>query len=413
MGVIYTKTDQGSSISSGTGIPTHSAVAGDYYTDTTTGFNYTYTTSWQKILSGAALTYFTEAQSTASPNATVPVDSLTAVASTTDADFAIVPKGAGAILCSIPNNIATVPNVGGNKRGQYALDLQRFGTSNAQTEVASGGFSVIVGGSRNTASGGNDTVLNGSRNVASGGLSTILNGLQNGASGTYSFIGNGQQNSASGASYATVINGYGNSTTGTYGLSGGLLCTAGAKAFAYGESCNAAGTYSISLGVGNTAGSDSSVALGSGANTSTTYGKVAVGGGGGAQKGLLVMAVNTTGNTPTVISWGGSDVDARANLTLLDNSLFRVKGIITGKQSASTNVAVWDIDYVIVRGVGVGTTAIVGIPTISAVTNIPSWGIPTITADTGRGYATIKVTGATTTNIRWVATLESTEVIYA
>jgi hypothetical protein len=41
------------------------------------------------------LTFFTEAQSTASPNATVNVDSLTAIASTTNADFSILAKGTG------------------------------------------------------------------------------------------------------------------------------------------------------------------------------------------------------------------------------------------------------------------------------------------------------------------------------
>ena len=71
--------------------------------------------------SGAGgLTYFTEAQSTASPNATVNVDSLTAIASTTNADFAIIPKGNGAILGQIPDGVISA----GLKRGIYATDLQ-------------------------------------------------------------------------------------------------------------------------------------------------------------------------------------------------------------------------------------------------------------------------------------------------
>ena len=46
MAIVYTKTDQGLTISTGTGAPTHTAVAGDRYTDTANGNTYQYTTSW-------------------------------------------------------------------------------------------------------------------------------------------------------------------------------------------------------------------------------------------------------------------------------------------------------------------------------------------------------------------------------
>jgi hypothetical protein len=49
MAVVYTKTDQGNSVTTGTGAPTHSAVAGDRYTDTANGNTYQYTTSWQTV----------------------------------------------------------------------------------------------------------------------------------------------------------------------------------------------------------------------------------------------------------------------------------------------------------------------------------------------------------------------------
>ena len=365
----------------------------------------------------AGLSFFTEAQATTSPNNLVYANSLTAVATTTNADFVIQPKGTGAILCSIPNNTATVPNIGGNKRGQYAIDLQRFGTSNSPTEVASGNYSAIIGGSRNTASASQDTVLNGFRNTSSGGNATILNGQLNTASGLYSFIGVGQNNTAS-STYSMVIGGYGNNSTGQYTISGGGSCTAsGTRAVALGESNTASGGYSVALNSTNTASSDYSNARGLSANTGTTWGKWAIGGGGAtlgsSQKGLLVQTTRTTGNTPTEIAFQGGGVDLRAQMTCSDNMGMRVKGSVIGKQSGSTNISAWDFDYVIVRGVGVGTTAIVGTPTISVVTNIPAWGNPTITADTGRGYASLKVIGAAATNIHWTATIESTEVIYA
>ena len=65
---------------------------------------------------GGGLTNFTEAESTASPNATVSVDSLTAAAAATNADVALVAKGTGATLAQVPDGTSA----GGNKRGTYA-----------------------------------------------------------------------------------------------------------------------------------------------------------------------------------------------------------------------------------------------------------------------------------------------------
>jgi hypothetical protein len=46
MAIVYTKTDQGLTIATGTGAPVHTAIAGDRYTDTANGNTYQYTTSW-------------------------------------------------------------------------------------------------------------------------------------------------------------------------------------------------------------------------------------------------------------------------------------------------------------------------------------------------------------------------------
>lgn len=365
----------------------------------------------------AGLSFFTEAQATASPNNLVYANSLTALATTTNADFVILPKGNGAILGCIPNSSAISPTIGGNKRGQYAIDLQRLGNINSPTSVASGNYAIILGGTANTASGVASLITNGDRNTTSGLYSSIINGYFHGASGNYSLVGNGQQNTASGL-YGTAINGFGNIASSSYTFAGGSTCTAsGSRGFAYGESNTASGSYTVSLNSTNTASSDYSNARGLSSNTGTTWGKWAIGGGGAtlgsSQKGLLVQTTRTTGNTPTEIAFQGGGVDLRAQMTCADNMGMRVKGSIIGKQSGSVNISAWDFDYVIVRGVGVGTTAIVGTPTISVVTNIPAWGNPTITADTARGYASLKVIGATATNIHWTATIESTEVIYA
>lgn len=413
MGVNSNQYLQGINVTTGTGAPTHSAVAGDRYTDTATGNTYQYTTSWQTVsYSAGGLTYFTEAQNTSAPNATVPVDSLTAVSGATNADFAIRPKGTGAILAQVPDS-----SFSGNKRGQYALDFQRPpNNSGDPTRVASGNYSVILSGTYNTASGANSSVLNADSSYAGAGYSTIVSGYQNSSTGGYSFIGNGQANTAN-TVYATVINGYSNIASGSYSITGGISNTAsGTRAVAFGDGNIASGYASVALNNGNTASSDYSNARGISAYTFTTYTKWALSCGGyglgASQKGLLVLNNRTTGNTPTELAVFAQVSDARNQMTCQDNTGMRVKGSIIGKQSGSTNIAAWDFDYIIVRGVGVGTTTVV-VANVNVVSNIPAWGTPTITADTGRGYASIKVTGATATNIQWTATLDSCEVIYA
>lgn len=111
--------------------------------------------------SAGGLSYFTEGQDSSTPNESVKVDSLTASSSTTNADISLIPKGSGALQLSVPDNLDT----GGNKRGLYAVDLQRYRTFNSQ--VASGNYSFIGGGKSNRSS--NDSAFTlGAWNVANG-----------------------------------------------------------------------------------------------------------------------------------------------------------------------------------------------------------------------------------------------------
>lgn len=388
-----------------------------YFYDLTTKLVYYKDTTGKIVNSFSGLVYFAESQLTTAPNNTTYASVFTSVGTTTDVDIVLNAKGAGAILASTPNNIAVVPNVGGNKRGIYALDLQHYGTINAGTEVASGAYSAIVAGSRNTASGGSDTVVNGFRNVSSGSYAFTGGGQLNTCSGGYAFLGNGQSNISS-STYSTVINGFGNTASSSYTFAGGISCIAsGSRAFAYGDTNTASGAWSVALNGSNTAGADYSTVIGAAAFVGTTWGKFALGGNGpssgSAQKGALVLVIRTTGNAATELAWGSTGgADARSQMTCQDNQAMRVKGSIIGKQTGSTNVAAWDFDYLIVRGVGVGTTSVVS-SNVTVVSNIPGWGTPTITADAAKGFASIKVTGLTATNIQWVATLDSCETLYA
>lgn len=90
--------------------------------------------------------YHTRTRTTASPNITVPVHSLTAAGAETNIDFAAAPKGSGSFVLSIPDNTAT----GGNKRGDYSVDLQL--NRDSADQVASG-MGAFTAGRRCKASG--------------------------------------------------------------------------------------------------------------------------------------------------------------------------------------------------------------------------------------------------------------------
>ena len=361
------------------------------------------------------LTNFTEAEATTSPNDTVYVDSLTAAGSTTNVDVAIVPKGNGAILVDIPDSTT----VGGNKRGQYATDLQG-GTRVIATNVASGNYSVISGGRANTSSGVESICAGGYYNVASGNQSGVLGGQQNTASGTNGFVGGGAYNSASSSftvvgggnsnqatAYASFVpGGFGNVASGNYTHSVGFFNTSSAD-------------YSYSYGHQNIANATYGVAFGFQANTLAIKNRIAISSGqfasaGDCQTSKFILKVLTTGGAATNVTTDGTAYVIGSNnyIQLSNQSAYRFKGTIVGKQQGSTNSAVWDIDGFIVRGANAAATTL-NISNVTLVQNTPGWGTPTLAADTTIGCLQVQVTGSAATNIRWIANIETTEVIYA
>ncbi|MFT3991864.1 MAG: hypothetical protein QM680_10695 [Luteolibacter sp.] len=88
-----------------------------------------YDTGWIDAASGGgSLTNFSESVNSSSPNTSIPVVSLAATNAATNVDLALVPKGTGGFLLAVPDGATT----GGNKRGNYAVDLQLYRTAAAQ-----------------------------------------------------------------------------------------------------------------------------------------------------------------------------------------------------------------------------------------------------------------------------------------
>jgi hypothetical protein len=379
--------------------------------------------TWSAAAGG--LTYFTEAQNTSGPNATVPVDSLTALSATTNADVAIVPKGTGAFILQVPDNTIT----SGNKRGSNAIDLQK--SRAFATQVASGNNSAIIGGFDNRAS-GDSSLAGGVGNTASGSLSVAI-GQNNSSSNTNSSsFGNenlsnglnsvaiGRFNNASGTSSVAIggnISNY-NTASGTRSVSIGEANTAsGTNATTIGKSNIANAVQATAIGNACTASGEYSHAMGNLASTLGIYGRYSYASGqeaviGDSQASKFVLRNRTTDATATTITSDSGAASTTNQVILSNQSAYRFKGTIVGKQSGSVNAAVWDVDGFIVRGANAAATTL-NVSNVNLVQNTPAWGTPTLAADTTNGGLRVQVTGASATNIQWTCTIDTTEVIYA
>jgi len=359
------------------------------------------------VPSAGGLTNFTEAETTAAPNGTVYVDSLTAAASTTNADAAIRPKGTGAFILAIPDNTTT----GGNKRGANAVDLQ---TSRANANQVSSGASSFSAGANNRADGSYSTST-GQGCVSTGNWSLALQ----------------RANTASGDSSISL--GFNCTSTSDRSIAIGESCTASAAStVSIGASNTSSAAYAVAIGYLNTSNQSNAIAIGRSniansqngfafglqASVNSVIGRQSYASGqegtpGDAQYSKFVLRNRTTDATTTIVSTDSATVAATTNQVILSNqSAYRFKGTIIGKQSGSTNTSAWDVDGLIVRGANAAATTLV-VGNVNVVSNVPAWGTPALTADTTNGGLKVEVTGALATNIQWTAVIETTEVIYA
>jgi len=375
--------------------------------------------TWAVPASGG-LTKFTEAENTSAPNGTVYVDSLTAAASSTNADFAIVPKGSGALLVAVPDNT----NANGAKRGAYAIDLQLNRTY--VSRVASGTNAVAIG-RENTAS-GTDSMCLGALGNATGTQSMIIGSGTSSNAGSIALGTNVNALGAQSASFgnlttASGVNsmalGHSSGATGDYSYALGREHTvSGVVASALGgQACTSSGSRSIVIGHSSIANGDYSFVMGRQAHSFGIYGRQTYASGqeatqGDAQASKFILRERTTGNTATTLTTDSGAAGTTNQVILSNQSAYRFKGSIVGKQSGSVNAAVWDIDGFIVRGANAAATTL-NVSNVTLVQNTPAWGTPTLAADTTNGGLRVQVTGLAATNIQWTAVIETTEVIYA
>jgi len=349
--------------------------------------------SWATGGGGGGLTNLTESLNTASPNSSSwPVAALTATGTAADIDVALVPKGNGSILADSPDGNTS----GGAKRGVRSVDLQTDRVS--YLKVASGDYTVISGGSSNIADGDYAVISGGSGNQGFSEKSSIGGGSGNTIwpLAGFSVIPGGEQNTINDISgtagyNSTIGGGYQNSTNNNFvTISGGRNNTGDGQL-----SWIPGGRYAATRGI-----------YGMGAWASGRFAAT-----GDAQHGQYLLRISTTDATQTEATADGAAGASTNRIILPNNHAYAFRGRLVARSSAG-DVAVWNIDGAIKRGASAAATALVGTPTVTMTFNdagASAW-VLTIDADATNGSLRIRVTGAASTTIHWLADLETVEV---
>lgn len=257
---------------------------------------------------------------------------------------------------------------------------------------------TIAGGRFNTASGTASTISGGRSNTASGDASAIGGGDTNQATTTNATVGGGYQNKAITGTSNTVGGGYQNQATGSYStVSGGLTNTAAGigSAVLGGKNNQANGDYSMASGNGAVAANP-----GDSAFASSPFATA-----GDAQEIKAILKQTTPTATPTSLWNPGSGTPViPASTTWAVNLL-----LVARRTDVYGENAAWLIRSCVKRDAG-STAALVGTPTITSLgANAGNTWSVAHTVDT-TGAVRFTVTGETGKTIRWVGTLNVTQV---
>jgi len=291
-----------------------------------------------------------------------------------------------------------------------ALNVQAEATGSYSTAL---GYDAVASGSFSTAS-GQGASAGSSRSVALGYLATTATGSnavalgRSYASGTDSFaaaITNNTSSYGAVAGNSIVIGRNSKATAGyNYGIAIGNTNTVQAsESYCFGANCTVTQTRSLAIGNRATVYSEGKMAFASSRFAAN----------GDGQAGTFVLMRSTTDATAATLATANSTPNANNQVALPNNSAYAFHGTIVARQQASggTACAAWKIEGLIRREGSAGTTTLVNSAT-TVLDNTPSWGMA-LSADTTNGCLKIEVTGAASTNIRWVGTIHTSEVTYA
>jgi hypothetical protein len=197
-----------------------------------------------------------------------------------------------------------------------------------------------------------------------------------------SFIGAGQNNALSGNT-AVICGGYGHINNSLYGfVSGGIN---GLTRGIVGNHVFPACSYPVALASGV------------------------------SQTALLVLGRETTSATPAVLTSDNNTTASGNNQVILpNNAAYHFKGSVIANVTGAANGAAWEFSGAIMRGANAASTVLINTPSINRIaasSGATAWTIA-LTADTTNGGLAVTVTGAASTTIRWVCSVNTTEVTF-
>lgn len=176
---------------------------------------------------------------------------------------------------------------------------------------------------------------------------------------------------------------------------------------------SATGTNTVAIGSGSVASGTETLAVGNGAKASI-FGQKSFANGrfatdGDAQQGLYVARNITSNNTATELYLDG--VTATQRMVMPNNSAWTFSLYIVGRRTdAVGGGAGYKFEGVIRKDASAGSTTLVGAVSKSVLGETNTAWDAAVTADTVNGSLKITVTGESAKTIRWVATVETTEV---
>ena len=231
--------------------------------------------------------------------------------------------------------------------------------------------------------------------MASGDWSTVGGGVKNTSSGTQSFVGGGGTNTAT-STGAVVAGGLGNNSTG-FGSSlvGGNGNTSNST-----YSFVAGGQNGITRGIG-------------GLHTFPACISPVANSPGVSQSSLLILGRQTTDATATVLCSDANAAGTTNQVILPNNSAYTFRGEVVSGVTGGGNSKSWFIEGLIKRGANAASTTLVGSTVTSSYADAgaSTWTIA-VTADTTNGGLKVTFTGQASTTIRTVAQIRTTEMTY-
>ena len=203
--------------------------------------------------------------------------------------------------------------------------------------------------------------------------------------------------------------GYGAVADGSYALALGVYAKAEANR-SIAISAESSGYYTEAL-------QSNSVAIGTRAKADVVgkfaFANGAFSGNGDSQVGIFSLRSDTTDETAEQLRSNTSSSNTTNQVVLPNNSAYTFTAMVVAREKASegTEAAAFKIEGLIRREANAGSTVLVA-STATVLSNANGFAVAA-TANTTHGCLALTVTGKASTNIRWVATVTTTEVIYA